>query len=109
MTSYSFDLEKIVRDNEGYHVTIFKNKQVEIVAMSILKDGGIKKEVHDVTQFTTIVEGSIIFHAGNPVKVYSLGPGQSVIVSPGQSHEFFNKSPSTVKLYTVYSPSENHN
>jgi mannose-6-phosphate isomerase-like protein (cupin superfamily) len=77
----------------------------QIVVMCIQPGGEIGSETHrDVDQVLVFVEGTgeaILDGTPSPV-----GPGRLVLVPAGTRHNFINRGPGDLKLYTIYAPPE---
>jgi len=84
-------------------------KHMQLTTMSV--DWEIPAEVHQVDQFTYIIEGmakvEVRDKEDGDIKSYLLGPSQSIIITAGTTHRIINKSTSgPLKLFSVYSPME---
>ncbi|KAI3556102.1 cupin domain-containing protein [Colletotrichum abscissum] len=76
----------------------------QLVLMTVPVDGDIGEEVHTVDQILTFTSGKGLAQvAGTEQEVKA---GDMVIVPAGTKHQFLNKGPTPLILYTVYSPAE---
>ncbi|KAL9623599.1 MAG: hypothetical protein Q9160_002055 [Pyrenula sp. 1 TL-2023] len=76
----------------------------QLVLMTVPVGGDIGDEVHTVDQILTFTSGTGLATIGGkdqPVKA-----GDLIIVPAGTQHQFVNKGPTPLILYTVYSPAE---
>jgi mannose-6-phosphate isomerase-like protein (cupin superfamily) len=103
---YSFDIEKLTKENEDYRRVIYTGKNQQFVLMSIPVGDNIKMEVHkNHDQFIRIEEGEGEAKIG--ITTYKLEDDTAFIVPAGVEHEITNKSnDKSLKLYTIYSPPE---
>ncbi|KAL2255904.1 hypothetical protein VTK26DRAFT_2507 [Humicola hyalothermophila] len=76
----------------------------QVVLMTVPVGGEIGDEVHTVDQILTFTSGTGLAQvAGREQEVRA---GDMVIVPAGARHQFLNKGPTPLILYTVYSPAE---
>ncbi|KXX76028.1 Uncharacterized protein YrkC [Madurella mycetomatis] len=76
----------------------------QVVLMTIPVGGDIGEEIHTVDQILTFTSGHGLAQvAGREQEVKA---GDMVIVPAGTKHQFLNKGPTPLILYTVYSPAE---
>ncbi|KZL84533.1 cupin domain-containing protein, partial [Colletotrichum incanum] len=76
----------------------------QLVLMTIPVDGDIGEEIHTVDQILTFTSGKGLAQVGG--KEQEVKAGDMVIVPAGTKHQFLNKGPTPLILYTVYSPAE---
>ncbi|KAJ0166704.1 Uncharacterized protein CTA2_6215 [Colletotrichum tanaceti] len=76
----------------------------QLVLMTIPVGGDIGEEVHTVDQVLTFTSGKGLAQVGS--KEQEVKAGDMVIVPAGTKHQFLNKGPTPLILYTVYSPAE---
>ncbi|KAF6810120.1 cupin domain-containing protein [Colletotrichum sojae] len=76
----------------------------QLVLMTVPVDGDIGEEVHTVDQILTFTSGKGLAQVGG--KEQEVKAGDMVIVPAGTKHQFLNKGPTPLILYTVYSPAE---
>ncbi|TDZ99684.1 Uncharacterized protein C8034_v000071 [Colletotrichum sidae] len=76
----------------------------QVVLMTIPVDGDIGEEVHTVDQILTFTSGKGLAQVGGEEQ--EVKAGDMVIVPAGTKHQFLNKGPTPLILYTVYSPAE---
>lgn len=103
---YSYNIEKLTKDNVDYRRVIYTGKNQQFVLMSIPVGENIKMEVHkNHDQFIRIEEGEGEAKIG--ITTYKLGEDTAFIVPAGVEHKITNTSNSkSLKLYTIYSPPE---
>ncbi|KAK1984767.1 cupin domain-containing protein [Colletotrichum cereale] len=76
----------------------------QLVLMTIPVGGDIGEEIHTVDQILTFTSGKGLAQVGS--KEQEVKAGDMVIVPAGTKHQFLNKGPTPLILYTVYSPAE---
>ncbi|WQF80600.1 Putative rmlC-like cupin domain superfamily, rmlC-like jelly roll protein [Colletotrichum destructivum] len=76
----------------------------QLVLMTIPVGGDIGEEIHTVDQVLTFTSGKGLAQVGS--KEQEVKAGDMVIVPAGTKHQFLNKGPTPLILYTVYSPAE---
>ncbi|KAK0719495.1 RmlC-like cupin domain-containing protein [Lasiosphaeris hirsuta] len=76
----------------------------QVVLMTIPVGGDIGEEVHTVDQALTFTSGIGLAQVGG--KEQDIKAGDMVVVPAGTKHQFLNKGPTPLMLYTVYSPAE---
>jgi len=104
---YHGNIEKQTMNNPNYRDTLFTGKHSQLIVMSLKPHEQIGNEVHPhVDQFFRIEGGTAHFVIDNGKEKYTIGPGGAVIVPSGHWHNVI-AGDKTVKLYTIYSPS-NH-
>ncbi|KAK3325143.1 cupin domain-containing protein [Apodospora peruviana] len=76
----------------------------QVVLMTVPVGGDIGEEIHTVDQILTFTSGTGLAQVGG--KEQTVKAGDMVIVPAGTKHQFLNKGPTPLILYTVYSPAE---
>nr|XP_036588726.1 cupin domain-containing protein [Colletotrichum truncatum]KAF6800100.1 cupin domain-containing protein [Colletotrichum truncatum] len=76
----------------------------QVVLMTVPVGGDIGEEIHTVDQILTFTSGQGLAQVGG--KEQEVKAGDMVIVPAGTKHQFLNKGPTPLILYTVYSPAE---
>lgn len=104
--SYIAPILKLAKENENFRTVLYTGQKSQLVLMAIPKEGDIGEEVHHhVEQTIVLVEGEALSVLdGVRREVYA---GDIVVVPPGTMHNFINNGEVTLKLYTVYAPT-NH-
>lgn len=103
---YKSNIEKETLKNANYRKVLHTGKYVQLVVMSLKVGEDIPFEVHKThDQFIRVEQGSAKVIAGK--KRYSLEDRDAVIIPAGTRHYVCNSSKSkSLKLYTLYAPSE---
>jgi len=103
---YIAPILKHVKENENFRRVLYTGQKSQLVLMAIPIKGDIGEEVHHhVEQTIVLVEGEALSVLdGVRREVYA---GDIVVVPPGIIHNFINNGEVTLKLYTVYAPT-NH-
>lgn len=103
---YVGNIELETRENENFRKVLFTAPHSQLVVMSLKPGEDIGMEVHDdIDQFIRVEvgEGKAILDGVE----YSLVDGSAVVIPAGTKHNIENTSSSvSLKLYTIYSPSE---
>ncbi|KAK4151403.1 RmlC-like cupin [Chaetomidium leptoderma] len=76
----------------------------QLVLMTVPVGGDIGEEIHTVDQILTFTSGTGLAQVGG--RDQDVKAGDMVIVPAGTRHQFLNKGPTPLILYTVYSPAE---
>jgi mannose-6-phosphate isomerase-like protein (cupin superfamily) len=101
--SYHANTTARVAQNEDFRRVLFTGTKSQLVAMSIPPGGEVGEETHEhVEQILFIQSGQ--GHAFLNDEVFTIGPGDAIIVSPGTKHNFKNAGDEPLKIATVYSP-----
>jgi dTDP-4-dehydrorhamnose 3,5-epimerase-like enzyme len=120
--SFQYSMNNVIQ-NEAFRTTLFENKTILIVLMSIPPGGTVgavnntKPEIHPYsTQIITVYQGNIIVSlhrmGDNGILsqyervVVTSDPPSSIVIKPGVYHFLENLGTETVKLHTTYSPPE---
>lgn len=103
--SFETNIEKAAKENNYFRKVLYTGKHSQLVLMSLAPGEDIGEEKHeDVDQILFFVEGkgeAIIDGTATPV-----AQGDVSFVPAGTVHNFRNSGLDSLKLYTVYSPSE---
>lgn len=104
MNGFVGNIEELTLSNDFFRKVIFTAQHEQLVVMSIVPNGEIGKEVHEITdQFLRIEqgEGKVIMNG----QEQAIKDGDAIIVPAGTEHNVINTSSEvSLKLYTVYSP-----
>ena len=102
---YSDNIEILTKQNNDYRRVLYTGLQ-QFVLMSIPPHDDIKMEIHkDHDQFIRIEQGEGEAIIGTTK--YDLKKNTGLIVPAGTQHQIINNSSTeSLKLYTIYSPSE---
>lgn len=99
------DLSKLTIDNSKFRNIIYTSNVMQLVLMSIKPGEEIKEEVHDkVDQFIRVELGECDVTVGD--EVHSLKQGDFIIIPKNNKHRVQNTGQESLKLYTIYAPSE---
>jgi len=106
MAFYIGDIEKQTTTNTYYRRTLYTDKNVQLVLMSLKPRQEIGGEKHrSTTQFFRVERGVGAVIIGT--KVLRIRDGVAFIVPPNTYHNVVNLSNhDSLKLYTIYSPPE---
>ena len=101
--SYHTNIVKETLENENFRRVLFTGPKSQLVVMSIPPGGEIGEETHKYT------EQNLFFLSGTGEgvlddKLFSVGPGDAVVVTAGTKHNFRNTGTEDLKIYTVYAP-----
>ncbi|KAK3373238.1 RmlC-like cupin domain-containing protein [Lasiosphaeria ovina] len=83
---------------------LWTGRYSQVVIMTVPMGGDIGDEVHTVDQILTFTSGTGLAQVGSDEQ--AVKAGDMVIVPAGTRHQFLNKGPTPLILYTVYSPAE---
>lgn len=99
------DLNKLTIDNSKFRNIIYTSSVMQLVLMSIKPGEEIKEEVHDkVDQFVRVELGECAVTLGD--EVHGLKQGDYIIIPKKIKHRIQNTGQESLKLYTIYAPSE---
>ncbi|MFH1671705.1 MAG: cupin domain-containing protein [Candidatus Portnoybacteria bacterium] len=106
MKGYVANIEKNSKDNDNFRKVLYTAKNSQLVLMSLNAGEEIGLEAHDtLDQFFKVEEGE-----GKAVLdgiEHEIKDGFAVLIPAGTEHNIINTGSSSMKLYTIYSPS-NH-
>ncbi len=95
-------------NNHNYRKVLFTGVRSQLVVMEIPPDGEVGAETHKYTEqtlfFLSGVGTAYLNGVASPIVA-----GDVVVVTPGTLHNFVNTGISTLKIYTVYTPSNHVN
>jgi len=101
---YKDNIKKATLENRDFRKVVYTAKHCQLVLMSLAPGVEIGEEVHvDGDQFFRFEkgEGKVIINQTE----YTVGDGDSVVVSAGATHNVINTSATeALKLYTIYAP-----
>jgi mannose-6-phosphate isomerase-like protein (cupin superfamily) len=83
---------------------LWTGEHSQLVVMTIQAGDDIGEEVHEVDQILTFVSGVGEARVGDETRPVT--QGDLVVVPAGHKHNFVNKGPNPLVLYTVYAPAE---
>ena len=108
MTGYAVPIEKLTEKNNYFRQVLFTGKHTKLVVMCLQKGEEIGNEVHaNVDQFFRIEAGEAKF-VFNGSEEHIVGAGDAVVVPAGTYNNVINTSKTgQLKLYTLYSPTNN--
>ncbi|MFC0530617.1 cupin domain-containing protein [Phytohabitans kaempferiae] len=100
-----FTIATVAEENPDFRRVLWTGQHVQLVIMTIPPDGEIGEEVHETTdQILTFVSGVGEAKVGGQIR--KVAQGDLVAVPAGTKHNFVNKGPNPLVLYTVYGPPE---
>ncbi|MGA3561519.1 cupin domain-containing protein [Melissospora conviva] len=100
-----FTIATEAEKNPDFRRVLWTGKYSQLVIMTIPPGGEIGEEVHeDVDQILTFVSG--VGEAVVSGQKKAVAQGDLVVVPAGRKHNFVNKGPNPLVLYTVYGPPE---
>jgi mannose-6-phosphate isomerase-like protein (cupin superfamily) len=100
-----FTIATVAEKSPDFRRVLWTGEHSQLVIMTIPADGEIGEEVHpDTDQILTFVSG--VGQATVDGKNKKVEPGDLVCVPAGAKHNFVNKGPNPLVLYTVYGPPE---
>ena len=100
---FNVDIVAAAKANTFFREVLSTGPNAQVVVMSIPPGGEIGEEVHEhVDQVLAFVEGTgVAILEGEESAV---GPDRLVHVPAGMRHNFVNRGPGDLRLYTVYAP-----
>lgn len=100
------DIEELAKDNDDFRHVLYTGKHLQLVLMSLKPGEEIGDEVHkDRDQFFRVEKGKgQIVIDGTTHKIKS---DDAIMVPAGSRHNLINTGEKSLKLYTLYGPS-NH-
>ena len=100
---FNVDIVKAAKANTFFRQVLATEEHTQVVVMSIPPQGEIGEEIHkDIDQVLAFVEGTgVAILEGEESAV---GPDRLVHVPAGMRHNFVNRGPGDLRLYTVYAP-----
>jgi mannose-6-phosphate isomerase-like protein (cupin superfamily) len=105
MSGYVLNIEEETVRNQFFRKVLFTAPFSQLVVMSLKPGEEIGEEVHDLDQFIRVRAGEAELTLEE--EVYRLRDDYAVIIPAGVRHNVRNASASeSLKLYTVYSPTE---
>ena len=104
MTGFIGNIEKLTLENDNFRKVLYTSQHSQLVVMSIVPNGEIGMETHEIVdQFLRVEsgEGRVIMNGEG----HEIGDGSAFIVPAGTEHNVINTSSTEpLKLYTIYSP-----
>lgn len=105
MKGYVTNIEQSTLENEAFRKVLYTSRHMQLVLMSIVPEGEIGAETHELDQFIRVEEGegkAVLDGVEHP-----LSDGSAVVIPAGTLHNIINTSVSdALKLYTLYGPPE---
>ena len=105
MKGFVKNIETISIKNQYFRQVLYTAKHCQLVVMSLKPQEEIGAEVHQLDQFFRVEEG-----AGEAILdgvTTQISAGYAVLVPAGTNHNIINTGAASLKLYTLYAPS-NH-
>lgn len=106
MPIWKTDIEKNTIQNKSYRRTIYTDKKLQIVLMSLNPGEFVPMEIHKhASQFVRVEQGrGYVMSSGHYKKIYKLRNGSAFVVPQGTKHIIKNTGTRPLKFYTIYSP-----
>jgi mannose-6-phosphate isomerase-like protein (cupin superfamily) len=102
MHGYVTNIELLSLENDNFRKVLYTDKNCQVVLMSLLPAEEIGEEVHDVSQFLRVEQGS-----GKTIMngvEHDLADGVIIVVPAGVRHNIINTGTEAMKLYSLYMP-----
>lgn len=103
---YQTNIVSETENNTNYRKVLFTGTRSQLVVMDIPAGGEVGEETHKYVEqtlfFLSGVGKAVLDGKESPIVA-----GDVVVVPPGTKHNFINTGTSSLKIYTVYAPS-NH-
>ncbi len=98
-----FTIATVAEQSPAFRRVLWTGRHSQLVLMTIPPGGEIGEEVHpDVDQILTFVSGVGEARVNGDTK--QIAQGDLVAVPAGTKHNFLNKGPNPLVLYTIYGP-----
>jgi mannose-6-phosphate isomerase-like protein (cupin superfamily) len=105
MKGYIQDIESITSNNNEFRRVLYTAKNCQLVVMALKPKEEIGMEMHTLDQFFRVEEGNgIAVLDGVRTEIRA---GFAVLVPAGTNHNIVNTGNGTMRVYTLYAPS-NH-
>ena len=102
MAIFNKDMVALATKNTHFQKEVYRDKNCQIVLMSIEPGDDIGEETHDADQTTFFVAGEGQAKVdGSTTKVT---PNHLIVIPKGALHNILNKGDEPLKLFSVYSP-----
>lgn len=98
------DIVEITRKNDWFRKEVVTGAHSQVMLMSILPGEEIGEEVHNVDQTLVFVSGHGEAILEGVTELFD--EGDLFFVPAGMKHNFKNSGTESLKLFTVYAPSE---
>ncbi len=103
-TGFVGNIDDLVRQNQAFRRVLYTGRHTQLVVMDVKAGESIGREVHDVDQCLFFVSGQgQVVMGGRTTDVHER---DAVCVPAGVTHDVKNTGPSSLKLFTTYSPPE---
>ena len=102
MAIFNKDMTKLASGNSNFQQEVYRDKNVQIVLMSLAPGEDIGEETHRADQTTFFVEGhgrAVVDGHGTTVS-----PGHMIVIPQGALHNIVNNGKEPLKLFSVYAP-----
>lgn len=99
-----YNIATVAEQSPDFRQVLWTGKHSQLVIMTIPPGGEIGEEVHEVDQILSFVSG--VGEARVDGETKQVTPGDLVAVPAGTRHNFINKGPNPLVLYTIYGPPE---
>lgn len=102
---YVGNIEEETIANEYFRKVLYTDQRLQLVVMCLQPNEDIGEEMHDLDQFIRVEsgEGTAVLNG----EKHALADGTAVIIPKGVLHNIINTSGTqTLKLYSIYAPSQ---
>ena len=107
---YVVDIEKLTLENDNFRTAAWTGKNFQLTLMAIQPDDEIGLEVHDDhDQFLRIEQGKARVEMGpskTELQTWDAQDDYAIFVPAGMWHNVVNTGSETLKIYSIYAPSE---
>jgi len=102
MAIFNKDMAKLANGNTHFQKEAYRDKNIQVVLMSIAPGEDIGEETHRADQATFFVAG----HGQAVVDgdKAAVSPGHMVVIPQGAKHNIRNTGTEPLKLFSVYAP-----
>ena|SRR3989344_2269647 len=101
---FAEDINKLAKENNDFRRVVHTGENSQLVLMSLKPGEDIGEEVHKVDQMLFFVDGkgeAILNGETKPFEKHDV-----IFVPAGTKHNFKNTGDESLKLFTVYAPSQ---
>lgn len=104
MKGYIANIEEETINNTDYRRVLYTAKNMQLVVMNIQPGDEIGMEVHELSQFIRLEQGSGVAILDGVETAIS--DDWAVVIPAGTQHNIVNTGASEMKVYSVYAPPE---
>lgn len=96
------DMSKLAKENDFFQREVYRDKNIQIVLMSLAPGEDIGMESHNADQSTMFVAGTGAATVdGKKAKV---GASELIVIPKGAEHNIANTGRGAFKLFSIYAP-----